>query len=88
MKLRNNAVSSVCELNNETILHLLWKCECTKQYIKELLEWLKSYDLNYIISGEYFMFGEQESMLILKLSSSLYFMLNITYMYHAISKLF
>ena len=31
----------------------------TKQFIKELLEWLKSYDLNYTVTEEFFMFGKQ-----------------------------
>ena len=57
MKLRNSAICSFCGLHNETIIHLLWQCECTKQFIKELLEWLKSYDLNYIVT-EFFMFWQ------------------------------
>lgn len=59
MKLRNNALCSFCGLNNETITHLLWQCECTKQFLKELLEWLKAYDRKYIITEEFFMFGKQ-----------------------------
>ena len=59
MKLRNNATCSFCGQNNDTIIHLLWQCECTKQFIKELLEWLRSYDLNYIVTEEFFMFGKQ-----------------------------
>ena len=56
MKLRNNVICSFCGQNNETIIHLLWQCECTKQFIKE---WLKSYDLNYIVTEEFFIFGKQ-----------------------------
>ena len=60
MKLRDNALCSFCGLNNETIIHLLWQCEHTKQFIIELSEWLKSYDIKYTITEEFFMFGKQE----------------------------
>ena len=60
MKLRDNALCSFCGLNNETMIHLLWQCEHTKQFIIELSEWLTSYDIKYTITEEFFMFGKQE----------------------------
>lgn len=59
MKLRNSPLCTFCGLNNETICHLLWQCECTKQFIKELLEWLQSYNINCIVTENFFLFGKQ-----------------------------
>ena len=80
MKLRDNALCSFCGLNNETIKHLLWQCEHTKQFIIELSEWLKSYDIKYTITEEFFMFGKQEEQTYPKAVKVILLMLNITYM--------
>lgn len=59
MKIRNDSLCTFCKLNNETITHLLWNCELTQRFIKELLDWMKSYGIKYIISEEFFIFGKQ-----------------------------
>lgn len=60
MKIQNDALCSFCMLNNETITHLLWKCELSQKFIKELTEWLISYNIVVNISEELFIFGKQE----------------------------
>ena len=63
MKIRNDAQCTFCKLNSETITHLLWKCDHTQQFIKELLEWLKAYGIIYTVSEESFIFGGQKEQL-------------------------
>ena len=66
MKIRNDALCTFCKLNNETITPLLWKCEQTQQFIKKLMEWLKTYDNIYNISEEFFIFGRQKEQVLPK----------------------
>ena len=66
MKIRNDALCTFCKLNNETITHLLWKCEQTQQFIKKLMEWLKTYDNIYNISEEFFIFDRQKEQVLPK----------------------
>ena len=59
MKIRDDALCTFCKLNNETIIHLLWKCETTQQFIRAVTRWLKDYSITYTLSEEFFVFGRQ-----------------------------
>ena len=59
MKIRDDALCTFCKLNNETIIHLLWKCETTQQFIQAVTGWLNDYSIIYTFSEEFFVFGRQ-----------------------------
>ena len=52
MKMRTAALCTlhVCQANNETITHLLWKWDKTQQFITDLLQWLSNYNIQCDIS--------------------------------------
>ena len=59
MKIMDDALCTFCKLNNETIIHLLWKCETTQQFIREVTGWLKDYSIIHTFSKAFFVFGRQ-----------------------------
>ena len=57
MKMRTDALCTLCQANNETITLLLWKCD---KFITDLLQWLSNYNIHLDISEEVFIFGFQK----------------------------
>ena len=40
MKIKNDSLYTFCQSNNKTIIHLLWKCDKTQKFIREIARWL------------------------------------------------
>ena len=59
MKIRNDALCTLCQISNETIVHLLWNCCKTQQFINDITHWLNSYNIHCNLTEEYFIFGLQ-----------------------------
>lgn len=59
MKIRNDPLCTLCQTENETIVHLLWNCCKTQQFIKDIIEWLNLYNIHLNLTKEYFIFGLQ-----------------------------
>ena len=59
MKIRNDALCTLCQIGNETIVHLLWNCCKTQQFINDITHWLNSYNIHCNLTEEYFIFGLQ-----------------------------
>lgn len=57
MKIKNNFLCSFCQEYEETTTHLLWKCCKTQQFIKELIKWLQTFNIQCFLSEELFLFG-------------------------------
>lgn len=57
MKIKDDALCTFCKLEEETISHLLWKCIKTQEFIKELITWLKSFNIRCHLSEKLFLFG-------------------------------
>ena len=59
MKIRNDALCTLCQTGNETIVHFLWNCCKTQQFINDITHWLNSYNIHCNLTEEYFIFGLQ-----------------------------
>ena len=59
MKIRNDALCTLCMTNNETITHLLWSCCKTQQFINDMTNWLNTFNICCNLTEEYFIFGLQ-----------------------------
>lgn len=59
MKIRNDALCTLCRADNETITHLLWSCCKTQQFIKDMTGWLNTYNIHCNLTEEFFIFGLQ-----------------------------
>lgn len=57
MKLKNDPFCYYCHQHEETITHLFWQCDKIQQFLKELIQWLKSNNIKCDISEEYFILG-------------------------------
>ena len=57
MKLKNDPFCYYCHQHEETITHLFWQCDKIQQFLKELIQWLKSSNIKCDISEEYFILG-------------------------------
>ena len=57
IKLKNNTFCYYCHQREETITHLFWQCDKIQQFLKELIQWLKSENIQCDISEEYFILG-------------------------------
>ena len=60
MKIQEDALCTFCQTANESIIHLFWKCNKTQQFIKSVIAWLSSFNIQCDISEKYFLFGLQE----------------------------
>ena len=58
-----DALCTLCQANNETITHLLWKCDKMQQFITDLFQWLSNYNKHCDISEEVLIFGYKEQKL-------------------------
>ena len=59
MRIKNDSLCTFCQSNNETIIHLLWKCDKTHKFIREIARWLGTCNIQCNITEEYFIFGLQ-----------------------------
>ena len=59
MRIKNDSICTFCQSNNETIIHLLWKCDKTQKFIREIARWLGTCNIQCNITEEYFIFGLQ-----------------------------
>lgn len=78
MKIKNNSVCTFCKLEDETISHLLWKCNKTQEFIKAVTTWLQKFNIHCYLSEESFLFGLEKTQ---KLSKMLKFILLYTKYY-------
>ena len=60
MKIYDSALCTFCRTTNESIVHLFCKCDKTQQFIKSVINWLNSFNIQCDISAKYFLFGLQE----------------------------
>ena len=67
MKINDDALCTFCQLSNESIVHLFWKCDKTQQFIRNVKIWLNSYDIHYDINEKYFLLGLQEDHILPKI---------------------
>ena len=58
-RIKNDSLCTFCLSNNETIIHLLWKCDKTHKFIREIARWLGTCNIQCNITEEYFIFGLQ-----------------------------
>ena len=60
VKIYDSALCTFCRTTIESIVHLFWKCDKTQQFIKSVINWLSSFNIQCDISETYFLFGLQE----------------------------
>ena len=84
MKIRNDALCTFCKLNCKTITNRLWKCEPTKQFIKEVMEWLKPHGTRFLKKFSYLV--DRMSNHFCKQLSLLFSMQNTLYMYLVVNR--
>ena len=59
MRIKNDSLCTFCQSNNETIIHLLLKCDKTQKFTREIARWLGTCNIQCNITEEYFIFGLQ-----------------------------
>ena len=59
MKIKNDVRCTLCKSANETIVHLLWNCCKTEQFLKYISHWLSTFNIQCNITEEHFIFGLQ-----------------------------
>ena len=60
MRIKNDGLCTFCQSSNESIIHLFWQCQMTQNFIKSVIAWLSTYDIDCHISEKYFILGWQE----------------------------
>ena len=66
MKLKDNPYCYYCHSQEETITHLLWTCDKIQQFLSELSQWLRYYNIYCEITKELFIFGLDKKRVISK----------------------
>lgn len=66
MKIKNDALCTFCQSSDESIVHLLWKCEKTQKFIRDVQIWLSTYDIHYDMNEKHFLLGLQEERILPK----------------------
>ena len=54
MRIKNDGLCTSCQSSNETIIHLFWQCQMTQNFIKSVVAWLSTYDIDCHISEKIF----------------------------------
>ena len=60
MKIKDDALGTFCQSNNESIVSFFWQCSKTQQFIRSISAWLSAYGIDCSISEKYFVFAWQE----------------------------
>ena len=60
MRIKNDGLCTFCQSSNESIIHLFWQCQMTQNFIKSVVAWLSTYDIDCHISEKYFILGWQK----------------------------
>ena len=72
MKLIDDSRCTFCTNDEETIVHLLWSCNKTQEFLNLIITWFKSYDIHINLTEKLFLFGVDNDQ---KLTNTLHFFL-------------
>ena len=56
IKIKDSPLCQYCQ-QEETLTHMLWTCTATKKLLKDITEWLSSYNINMLFIEEPFIFN-------------------------------
>ena len=78
MKIKEDSICTFCTQEEETITHLLWQCNVTKEFLNSITTWLQSFNIYIELSEELFLFGLEKEQ---RLTSIMKFLLLYTKYY-------
>ena len=78
MKIKEDSICTFCTQEEETITHLLWQCNVTKEFLNFVTTWLQSFNIYIELSEELFLFGLEKEQ---RLTSIMKFLLLYTKYY-------